>query len=281
MVLGLFVLAPWVVMAWPAWRGARLLAAAYLAKRFSEPVYLFGGIWVVALLIDALTASHGIGATALWVMGCWVWIPLGMLVLRGWLAPPPQAPMLLVLRVFRRDAEVQALFDDVIEAWRYSGPACLIAGTDLALRTLEPDELFSFVSGRLQERFIGGEASLAHRLASIDLVADPDGRFRVNEFWCFDSTWRLTLDALVSGSDVVLMDLRGLRAENLGSLHELQVLTRASRVRRVVLLFDEHTDRAAAHDTVGAYHARFVWHDMGRRASGTTPRVLGLLLGAA
>ena len=115
-------------------------------------MYLFGGIWVVALLMDALSANHGVGVKAMWVMACWLWIPLGMLSLRGWLAAPTQARMVLVLRVFRRDVQVQALFDDVVETWRYSGPTCLIAGTDLAFRRLEPDELFTFVSGRLQER---------------------------------------------------------------------------------------------------------------------------------
>ncbi|HUO63673.1 MAG TPA: hypothetical protein VMT97_08220 [Terriglobales bacterium] len=277
-VFGLFIFAPWVLMGWPAWRSARLLAAGYVAKRFSEPVYLLGGIWLVALLMEALSASHGIGAGALWVMACWLWIPLGMRSLRGWLAPPAGAPMLLVLRVFRRDAEVRALFDDVVEAWRHSGPSCLIAGTDLALRTLEPDELFAFVSGRLHERFIGSEASLARRIGSLDLAADPDGRFRVNEFYCFDSTWRQALDGLVAHSDVVLMDLRGLHAENLGSLHELRVLTRASRVRRIVLLFNEHTDRDAAHGAVGTYDARFIWHDARQRSRGAADRVLGLLL---
>ena len=277
-VFASFIFAPWLLMAWPAWRSARLLTAGYVAKRFSEPVYLLGGIWLVALLMEALSASHGIGARALWVMASWLWIPLGLWSLRGWLSPPRAGPMLLVLRVFRRDAEVQALFDDVVEAWRHRGPSCLIAGTDLALRTLEPEELFAFVSGRLHERFIGSEAALAQRIRSLDLAADPDGRFRINEFYCFDSTWQQALDGLVAHSDVVLMDLRGLRAENRGSLHELRVLTRASGVRRIVLLFDEHTDRGAAHEVMGAYGARFDWHDARQRSRGARERVLALLL---
>ena len=277
-VFALFVFAPWVVMAWPAWHSARLLAAGYVAKRFSEPVYLFGGLWLVALLMEALTASHGVGATALWVMAWWLWIPVGLLALRSFLAAPVPAPMLLVLRVFRRDVQVQALFDDVVESWRYSGPACLIAGTDLALRTLEPDELFAFVSGRLQERFIGSVADLERRLGSLDLATDPDGRFRVNEFYCFDSTWQRALEGLVARSAVVLMDLRGLRAGNLGSLHELRVLTRARRVQRIVVLFDESTDRDAARDAVGPHSARFIWQDVARSGRGVADRVLGLLL---
>src|SRR5262249_29571118 len=244
----------------------------------SEPTYLFGGLWLVALLMEALSASHGVGATALWVMACWLWIPVGLLVFRSLLAAPAHAPILLVLRVFRRDVQVQALFDDVVESWRYSGPACLIAGTDLALRTLEPDELFAFVSGRLQERFIGSVAALERRLGSLDLARDPDGRFRVNEFYCFDSTWQRALHGLVARSEGALIDLRGLRPENLGSLHELRVLARASRVHRVVVLFDETTDRDAARDAVGPPSDRFIWHDAARSARGVADSVLRLLL---
>jgi len=277
-VFALFVFAPWAVMAWPAWKSARLLAAGYVAKRFSEPVYLFGGLWLVALLMEALSASHGVGATALWVMACWLWIPVGLLALRSLLAAPAPAPMLLVLRVFQRDVQVQALFDDVVESWRYSGPACLIAGTDLALRTLEPDELFAFVSGRLQERFIGSMAALERRLGSLDLATDPDGRFRVNEFYCFDSTWQRALDGLVAQSEVVLMDLRGLRAGNLGSLHELRVLTRATHLHRIVVLFDESTDQEAARDAVGPPSARFIWHDVARLGRDSADSILKVLL---
>lgn len=279
-VLSLFVFVPWLAMAWPAWRGARWLAEAYRAKRFSEPLYLLGGYWMVALLFEALAASHSIGVASLGVLACWLWIPVGMLALRDWLAAPRAAPTLLVLRVFRRDAEVQALFDAVVERWRYSGKACLIAGTDLALRTLEPDELFAFVSGRLRERFITGDADLARRLESFDLTPDPDGRFRVNEFYCTDSTWKRVLDALVERADMVLMDLRGLRAENLGCLHELQVLARAHRARRIVLLLDERTDRKAIHDAIGDDDRRFMRYETGRPGHHATESVLELLLGA-
>src|SRR5262249_16048522 len=64
-VFASFIFAPWLLMAWPAWRSARLLAAGYVAKRFSEPVYLLGGIWLVALLMEAVSSGHRVGAPAL------------------------------------------------------------------------------------------------------------------------------------------------------------------------------------------------------------------------
>ncbi|MGB7990902.1 MAG: hypothetical protein WCF44_16000 [Candidatus Methylophosphatis roskildensis] len=278
--IGVFALAPWLLLAWPSWRLARALARGYEAKHFSEPLYLMGSYWLVALLVDALAASHSIGAWSLTVIGCWLWIPLGMRLARGWLAPPAEPPNLLVLRVFRRDAQVQALFDSVVERWRYSGTASLIAGTDLALNTLEPDELFAFLNGRLRNRFIAGGDDLARQLAAIDVAPDPDGRFRVADFYCFDSTWKLALAALVARADVVLMDLRGLVAGNAGCLHELGVLAQAGHLQRVVLLFDTQTDRAAANAAIGAGSPRFAWFDAGALDSAAAEAVLGRLVEA-
>ncbi len=269
---------PWLLMAWPAWRGALWLAHAYESGRFSEPVYLLAGYWLVALLINALTASHSVGAASLTVLAGWLAIPAAMLPMRRMLAPAANPPRLLVLRVFRRDAEVQALFDSVIDRWRHSGRTSLIAGTDLALHTLDPDELFAFIGGRLRERFIDGEAELARRLAALDRPPDADGRFRVADFYCFDATWKLALDALVALSDVVLMDLRGFAATNAGCLHELRVLTGARQLRRVVLLHDARTDRAAAQAVVGTGGARFVWIDAAAAGARHTGKILAALL---
>ena len=74
------------------------------------------------------------------------------------------------------------------------------------------------------------------------------------------------------------MDRRGLRAGNLGSLHELRVLTRATHLHRIVVLFDESTDQEAARDAVGPPSARFIWHDVARLGRGGADSVLQLLL---
>ena len=62
------------------------------------------------------------------------------------------------------------------------------------------------------------------RVAALDVAADADGRYRVNECDCHDTTWQA---ALVARSDLVLMDLRGFQARNAGCAHELAVLARA------------------------------------------------------
>jgi hypothetical protein len=281
--IALLALAPWLLLAWPAWAVARGLAGAYRAKRFSDLWYLMAAYWFVVLAATALPALQGAGLIALTQLLPWLWIPLAGWALRGWLAPANAAPpTLLVLRVFQQDAGVQALFDRVVERWRLSGNTVLIAGTDLLSRTLDPDDLFTFLNGRLADRFVASEAQIGERLRDFDLAPDPDGRYRVNECYCFDSTWQPALAALVRQADVVLMDLRGFQARNQGCRHELGVLAAASHLQRVVLLFDGTTERGVAEADVGkAPPGRFVWVDAQRLDQRRVREISAALLGAA
>lgn len=277
----LLALAPWLLLVWPAWGIARGLARAYRDKRFSDLWYLLAAYWLVVLAATALPSLQGVGLIALTQLLPWLWIPLAGWALRGWLAPRGDPPTLLVLRVFQQDAGVQALFDRVIERWRVSGNTVLIAGTDLLSRTLDPDDLFTFLNGRLAQRFIASEAQVAERLRDFDLAPDPDGRYRVNECYCFDRTWQPALAALVQRADVVLMDLRGFRAKNQGCRHELGVLAAAPQLQRVVLLFDGTTERAVAEsDLVGAPVGRFVWVEVPQLDSRRVREIGAALLGA-
>ena len=92
--------------------------------------------------------------------------------------------------------------------WRHVGSIQMIAGPDLATTTVEPHEFLEFLRGRLARRFIDGPQALNLRLAEMDLERDQDGRFRVNDFFCREETWRTTLSHLVNQSEVVLMDLQ-------------------------------------------------------------------------
>jgi len=144
----------------------------------------------------------------------------------------------------------------------------LIAGTDLVDRTIDADDIFTFLDGRLGERFIGSPAEVPRRLADFEWQRDVDGRFRVNECYCHDTTWQEALAALVHVSDVVLMDLRNFVAENKGCLHELQVLASTPKLSRVVVLINDQTQLAPAQAIAASAPAgRFFW----LRQQGTTP----------
>ena len=273
-------LLPWLLLSWPVWWLARGLARAYRAKRFSDLGYLLAAYWFVILLASALSALGRAGGWGFTQLLPWLWLPVLGALLPRWRAPAAAPPTLLVLRVFQRDAAVETLFDRVIERWRLSGNTVLIAGTDLISRTLDPDDLFTFLDGRLGERFITTPAQVPRRLAGFDLRPDPDGRYRVNACYCLDTTWQAALAALVQRADVVLMDLRGFQAHNAGCRHELGVLSQAPGVQRVVVLHDAHTDRLTAQaDLAAAPAGRFVWVEAGRLSTERVDAVLGPLLG--
>jgi len=258
----LFALLPWLLAWWPArWLG-RQLARAYRRQQVSELFYLFTAVWTIALISPTLMAISSMGWGALVCFVPLLWIPMAAAVMQRQrtTAASARPPTLLVLRVFQQDANVQDLFDRVIERWRLTGNTVLIAGTDLLERTIDADDIFTFIDRRLGERFIQAPADVPRRLAEFEWRADVDGRHRVNECYCHDTTWQQALMALVRVSDVVLMDLRNFVAQNKGCLHELQVLTQAPGLRRVVVLVNDQTELPPAQAaTAGAPEGRFVW----------------------
>ena len=281
-VFASFALLPWLLAGWPLrWLG-RALGRAYAKQWLSELMVVFTVVWGVVLAMQALTVASSAGWRGVALLAPLAWIPLAM-TLNARLRPPPaNPPTLLVLRVFQRDAQVQALFDHVIERWRLTGNTVLIAGTDLADRTLDGADIFAFLDGELAGRFIRSAAEVAPRLAGFDLGPDADGRYRVNECYCHDTTWQDALHALVGRSDVVLMDLRGFQAHNAGCRYELAALAGTSRALRVVVLADAQTDRAAsAQAMAAAAPERFVWLDANHTDVRKRHEVLAALFSAA
>lgn len=279
--IALFALAPWILAWWPARALGRWLGKAYAARQISELFYLFTAVWVIALVGPALGAIASEGWGALLYFLPLIWIPLGawLLHLRNDHWPAGRPPTLLVLRVFQQDANVLALFDRVIERWRLTGNTVLIAGTDLVDRTIDADDIFTFLDGRLGERFIRRPEELAHRLAAFEWQHDIEGRYRVNECYCHDTTWQQALAELLRVSDVVLMDLRNFVAANKGCLYELQTLATTPGLRRVVLLINDRTELAPAQAAAaGAPEGRFVWLTQQGDTPPDTEQVLSPLL---
>ena len=149
---------------------------------------------------------------------------------------------LLLLRVFGYQARTETLFDRVAQQWRFHGPVQLIAGVDLAMRTADPGDILAFVGGRLHERYVATVDEVGRRLGDLDVERDPDGRFRVNEVYCRDDTWRSTLQALLDTTDVVLMDLRSFSNVNAGCVFELEQLVSRLPAERIVFVYDQSTD---------------------------------------
>ncbi len=271
----------WVVLGgYLAWRGIAALARALMRGRLGElSASLLLDLSLVALvLVSALRSSAADTAAPQTpssgevvmdllsgLMLCGVCLGLAVAayvwVLRCLPARPGRAPHLLMLRVFSREEKQQDLLDQLQAHWRYIGPVSQIGGPDLAPRNIGLFVSLMFLSGRLHELFLP-RASEPRRLRKrLQLEADQEGRFRVNEVFCFNSAWQGTVEQLMQLADVIVLDLRGFSAERQGTAYELHALQRAHLLSRVWVLRDSQTrwpDVLAALEEEGAPDARGV-----------------------
>ena len=146
---------------------------------------------------------------------------------------------------------------DLGQRWRYLGPIRLIAGPDAAHSTIEPHEFFEFLNRRLSRAFVKGPEDLESRFAENTTAPDPDGLYRIHDFFCHEDTWRMTVSKLALDADAVLMDLRGFGPTNRGCVYEIEQLLGWVPLERMVLLVDDTADLAFLESTV-----RGAWQSM-------------------
>ena len=228
-----------------AWWLLRALAAAFEWKRFSDVQLMVDCWWLIVSAEETAVLSSELGLWAIPV-GVAAFVAYRLTVtlgLRG-RGPAPAAAgrRLLFLRVFGYRARTEAMLDKVAQRWRFDGPVQLVAGIDVAARTVDPGDFLAFVGGRLADRYVVGPESLRARLATLDVAPDPDGRFRINEFYCHGDTWQPTVQALLDTSDRVLMDVRSLSERNQGCRYELEQLVWRLPSDALVLVVDQGTD---------------------------------------
>ncbi len=234
----------------------RLLAAWYERQGFSDQMLLLGSSFLVfaietSVTIDTSTfGAFGVGMAIYVVLGA-----LALLLYRLIRREKPAAPSLLMLRVFSPHQGTTRLLDRVSARWRYLGPIRMIGGPDLAVVNVEPDEFLRFVSGGMRETFIDTPAALDRRVETLRVRPDPDARHRVDELFCFDDTWRITVVALLERSDAVLMDLRGFGPDNQGCIDEIEMLGEERALTRTVILVDDTTDRRLLEEVLRAAEA--------------------------
>lgn len=227
-----------------AWLLLRRSANRYQTKQVSDQMLTLDSWWLLVTSLEILQqlGNHGVMSFTFLLAFAAYRVTFRLMLRHFGLAtlPHPPKPMLL-LRVFGHATRARTLADQVGQTWRHVGPINMIGGTDLATALLEPDELMKFWSGRLRQSFVVSPGDLERRLQNLDEKRDPDGRYRINEFFCHDNTWRATVRALAQRSAVVLMDLRGFGKENRGCEFELSMLLGEVPIERVILLVDRTT----------------------------------------
>lgn len=237
------------------WLLLRWIGNRYREKRISDQ----------SITLDSLWLLFGVAQSFTLVFEGWAWIFTGFAAVAGYKAAVRAGfkliystggrketfkRNLLLLRVFSLGHRSQLLFDILSRVWLHSGSISLVAGPDLATSTVEPHEFLDFMGGRLSRQFIQDETDLEYRISHMDLMPDPDGRHRVNEFFCRADTWQTTMNRLAQGSDAVLMDLRSFSGGNHGCIFELGQLINTLLVNRWVLLIDDTTDKLFLETTI-------------------------------
>lgn len=238
------------------WQLMRLIAFAYRRGRSSDQ----------SLLLDSLWLLFGSNYTMWLVIDHVAWaltLPLAFavylsarLVAARLLVDRAAAPLgLTFLRVFSLGRRSESLFERLAKCWRHVGNIQMIAGPDLATSTVQPHQFLDYLGRRLHRHFVSDSTSLQRSLEERDRHADPDGRFRVNNFFCYEDTWKAVLPELVRAGDSVLMDLRSFSEGSTGCIHELQFLVAEVPFPRCLLLVDETTDEAFLDATLRATSA--------------------------
>ena|SRR5947208_366168 len=252
--LGVLMVISLTLSAVIAWFGLLWIARRYRRKRLSDQTFLLDALWLsVSLCVSVyLMGSNnpfrcflGLLPFALYkiTVGC------GLRRLAARAKTLPRA-RLLFLRVFGSPSRSERLFDLLAGRWRYAGSIELISATDVARGRFEPDEFLDFLSGQLASAYISSDTDLDRRVAGLDLRPDPDGRYRVNEFFCRNDTWQQTVTKLMTQSDLVAMDLRAFTSARKGSIFELGALIDEVPLHRVALLIDQTTDEPLLRRTI-------------------------------
>jgi hypothetical protein len=242
-----------VVFGLAGWLTLRWIRGRYERKKSSDQSITLDAVWLLFGIVQSInlvfqgTALILTGIFAFLIYKVVTWTGFSLL---GRKTPTEKSPRLLLLRVFSLGRRSERLFDALATHWRHVGSIQLIAGPDLATTTVEPHEFLDFLSRRLARRFIDGRETLERRLSETDPYPDEDGRFRVNDFFCHDDTWRMVLSELADRSDAVLMDLRGFSPQNAGCVFEIEELVNDVPLGRVVFVIDDTTDEEFLRQTV-------------------------------
>jgi len=242
------------VLGGAGWCALQHVRRRYEEKKLSDQMIVLGAMWLqFAVFWFVELAFEGY----IWMLSvvpaivAYVLISrAGFVLIRSFARSRDEGHKLLVLRVFALRRLRERLFEVVAKCWRHVGSIIQIAGPDLATATVQPHEFLDFMGGKLSRRFIDSPKTFELRLSETDNEADADGRFRVNDFFCYDDTWRYVLDRLIQDSDAVLMDLRGFSSLNSGCIFEIDELLNLVPMERVVLVIDNATDEAFLRSTM-------------------------------
>lgn len=245
---GMFGLVGWKLLQW--------LGRQYQKKQMSDQSITLDSLWILFSFVNSVILVND--NILLIFTGLLAFVAYKASVLLGFLIfvqrekTIVKMPELLLLRVFSLGKRSERLYEVINKVWLRTGSINLIAGPDLLTATVEPHEFLSFISGHLSRQFVSDKQDLLNRMLKIDTCPDPDGRYRVNEFFCRDDTWQITIRHLALRSNVILMDLRSFSRANQGCTYELGELLNFIPLDQIILVEDDSTDHIFLEETIKA-----------------------------
>jgi len=227
-----------VLSCWGVYGLLRWLINAYRRKSFSDRSFQLAFIWITFCASYVVTRwtirALGFGLLAFAAYWFFTWALRPILRLSSQWRNPAS---LLVLRVFG-STRAQILFDELGARWRSSGPLYVIAGPDSAETNLDLHEAAQCLFD-IDELFVQDDReSLKKKIETLDDRPDPDGRFRIIDFYCLRHTWKATFETLANRhrSSAVLVDVTGWIGQYSGVAFEIERLFRHRPLDSFVLI---------------------------------------------
>jgi len=126
-----------------------------------------------------------------------------------------------LLRVFGRVDKREKLLDALDDTWRRLGRIDLIAGADLATRTMGSLMLEAFLLRRTDEQFLKTAEEVDLRLEHLHSRLEGDARYPINSVYCYATAWQHAVAYMAPKSDAVLWTCEGFTKKNQGCVFEL------------------------------------------------------------
>lgn len=276
-ILAALILTGFVLFGIIGWWLLRWIGHRYERRKMSDQSLTLDAMWLLFAIVQSITfAFQGVGYvfTGLLAFAVYKLVAHFGFALTGIARLRDAAPNLLLLRVFALGGRSERLFSALSKRWLRAGSISMIAGPDLVTATVEPHEFLDYLAGRLPRRFVRDRADFERHRQMMERDPDPDGRFRVNAFFCYADTWKDTMVALARDADAVLMDLRSFSPANQGCVFELEQLLAHVPLEQVVFLIDESTDAAFLERTLQEAWLRVAAHSPNRDLPAPEARLL-------
>lgn len=257
----------YVVVASPALTLSSIIAISYLRDDISRPLLFWHRLnsWPVSvatrsfqylhviaqfLLPLAIPLSGDLREWSMWVAVAWVsmaviWVLL-RLVGRYNADDDRRSCTLLYLRVFGGERQNRFMYRFVLPMWRGIGTAASVAGPDVTDRQPSASRALNTLFGNVRHQFIAHSTDVW--LETLAAMSQRTLDYGITELHCFANTWKNVVISMLKQGTVVLMDLRGLSAKNIGCSYEIGVLHDYVPLCTVVFLVDNTTDTRVLSD---------------------------------